>query len=256
MENSKKISVLLVDDNQEFSYTVNEYISTLDDINVIGIACDGNEAIDMIEKYFPDVVLLDIVMPYLDGLGVLKALRKMKIEKQPKVIITSAIAQDIITKNVMSLGADYYIIKPCDMGLLADRIRLICSRVSSGSLCIEKTTDLEVMVTKIIHEIGIPAHIKGYHYLREAILSVIKDSDLINAVTKQLYPLVAKRFNTEPSRVERAIRHAIEIAWDRGNTDTLNNLFGYTIQNSKGKPTNSEFIAMISDKLILHLRGA
>lgn len=255
----ERITVLLADDNKDFNYTIKEYISTIEDIQILDMATNGNEAIEMIRRYSPDVVLLDLVMPYLDGLGVLHELKNLKIQKRPKIIVMSAVSHDIVTKNVIALGADYFMIKPCDMHLLEERIRMIGRLTSQKDDCdlrISNVQNLEVTITAIIHEIGIPAHVKGYHYLREAIIQVITDNTLINAITKQLYPSIAKKFSTEPSRVERAIRHAIELAWDRGNTDTLNSFFGYTIQNSKGKPTNSEFIAMIADKLMLNMRNS
>ena len=256
----EKIKVLLVDDNNEYATMVRDYLAAQDDINVVGIAADGQLGIEMINTKSPDVVLLDLVMPLMDGMGVLKRVGQLERTKRPRVIAVSAVAHDKITQNVIALGADYYMMKPAPMDAICERIRLVARPMSESantifrSESIHPTGDLETNVTNIIHEVGVPAHIKGYQYLREAIMMVIGDNDLINSITKQLYPSVAKAYNTTSSRVERAIRHAIEVAWDRGDTDTLNKIFGFTINNGKGKPTNSEFIAMISDKLRLSMK--
>lgn len=205
-------------------------------------------------------------MPHLDGLGVLEKLNSMNINPMPRIIVLSAVGQDKITQRAITLGADYYVVKPFDMDVFTKRIRqmfnnTISSDETKRTVSIMDTTeikvnrsepiDLESEITSIIHEIGVPAHIKGYMYLREAISMVVNDIELLSAVTKELYPSIAKKYNTTASRVERAIRHAIEVAWSRGQVDTINKLFGYTIHNDKGKPTNSEFIAMVADKLRL-----
>lgn len=210
-------------------------------------------------------------MPRLDGLGVLERLNTMNLNPMPRVIILSAVGQDKITQRAIALGADYYVVKPFDMDVLSNRIREMFSnqisteavrRPSTGISSLTSSLDVKVKssntaldleseITNIIHEIGVPAHIKGYMYLREAITLVVNDIELLSAVTKELYPAIAKKYNTTASRVERAIRHAIEVAWSRGQVDTINKLFGYTIHNEKGKPTNSEFIAMVADKLRL-----
>lgn len=260
----KKIKVLIADDNKDFCDIMDEYLKKQDDIEVIGIANDGKEAIELISQELPDLVILDIIMPHLDGLGVLEQMNNMNLDKFPKVIILSAVGQDKITQRAIGLGADYYVIKPFDFEVFIDRIRQITGTreavVSSNvahknkqgrSALITKNRSLEAEITNIIHEIGVPAHIKGYLYLREAIAMVVENTGLLSAVTKELYPSIAKKFDTTSSRVERAIRHAIEVAWSRGKVDTINNLFGYTINNHRGKPTNSEFIAMIADKLRL-----
>ena len=256
----EKIKVLLVDDNHEYVSMIRDYLASQDDIGVVGIAADGEMAIEMINMKTPDVVLLDLVMPLMDGMGVLKKVGRLDKSKRPRVIAISAVAHDKITQNVIALGADYYMMKPASFDAICDRIRLVARPMPESnntvfrSEMIHPAGDLETNVTNIIHEVGVPAHIKGYQYLREAIMMVIGDNDLINSITKQLYPSVAKAYNTTSSRVERAIRHAIEVAWDRGDTDTLNKIFGFTINNGKGKPTNSEFIAMISDKLRLSMK--
>lgn len=270
----EKISVLIADDNQEFSRTLSSYISMQEDMEVVGMAKDGNEAIDIITNVAPDVVLLDVIMPHLDGLGVLESMGKIKLEKNPVFIMLSAVGQDQITQRAIGLGAEYYIVKPFDIELLIKRIRELkyfkpnkntsfIAKENSKSKYIELSNDsakseenLEALVTNVIHEVGVPAHIKGYQYLREAIMMVVNDIDVINQITKSLYPKIALKYSTTPSRVERAIRHAIEVAWGRGDQKTVENIFGYTISASKGKPTNSEFIAMIADKLRLELKSA
>lgn len=248
MEDSK-ISVLIADDNKEFCSILNDYLLNQKDIVVTGIAKDGREALELIQQKQPDLVVLDIIMPHLDGLGVLEKLNGMDLDKMPRVIVLSAVGQDKITQQAITLGADYYVVKPFDMDIFTKRIREMFStqdvETSRGPI------DLETEITSIIHEIGVPAHIKGYMYLREAITMVVNDMELLSAVTKELYPSIAKKYNTTASRVERAIRHAIEVAWGRGQVDAINKLFGYTVHNEKGKPTNSEFIAIIADKLRL-----
>lgn len=260
----KTISILIVDDNKDFCNILNEYLSTQEDVEVIGMAKDGMEAIDMILNKVPDVLVLDIIMPHLDGLGVLEKINSMNLKRYPKTIILSAVGQDKITQRAINLGADYYVVKPFDFEIFMKRIRQLTVegtdfndiRTSSNEFDnninrSNNTKSLEAKITNIIHEIGVPAHIKGYMYLREAIGMVVENIELLSAVTKELYPSIAKKFNTTASRVERAIRHAIEVAWSRGKVDTINNLFGYTVHNEKGKPTNSEFIAMVADKLRL-----
>lgn len=265
MEN-KKISVIIADDNKEFCNILNDYLLNQRDIIVTGIAKDGIEALKLIQEKKPDLVVLDIIMPHLDGLGVLEKLNNMQLEHFPRIIVLSAVGQDRITQRAITLGADYYVVKPFDMDVFTKRIRemfnntIVNDEEKKPVTVIEndeiqynrnEPVDLESEITNIIHEIGVPAHIKGYMYLREAINMVVNDIELLSAVTKELYPSIAKKYNTTASRVERAIRHAIEVAWARGQVETINKLFGYTIHNDKGKPTNSEFIAMVADKLRL-----
>ena len=262
----QKINIIIIDDNKEFRNLLSEYILLQEDIVVTGIAEDGEEALKLIEDKKPDLVVLDMIMPKLDGLGVLERLNTMNLDTMPRIIVLSAVGHDKITQRAMSLGADYYIIKPFDLEVLAERIRqLVNDGIYSGDekkaityfdnseVKINKiqSTDMIAKITNIIHEIGIPAHIKGYMFLREAINLVVDDIGLLSAVTKELYPSIGKKFNTTPSRVERAMRHAIDVAWSRGQIETINKIFGYTIQNEKGRPTNSEFIAMVADKLRL-----
>lgn len=262
MEN-ERIKIVIADDNKEFSSILSDYLKSQNDFEIVGIAKDGLEAVKLVTNYQPDVLVLDIIMPHLDGLGVLEKINSMQNIPMPKVIVLSAVGQDKITQRAINLGAEYYVVKPFDMEIFSKRIRQMftsgqaTSEVRRSSLIIPESisysnaNSLEAEITNIIHEIGVPAHIKGYLYLREAIQMVVNDVELLSAVTKELYPSIAKKYNTTPSRVERAIRHAIEVAWSRGQVDTINRIFGYTIHNSKGKPTNSEFIAMVADKLRL-----
>lgn len=262
----KKIQVVIADDNKEFSDILSEYLNSQGDIEVIGIARDGNEACELIAAKMPDIAILDIIMPHLDGLGVLEKMRSTPLKKRPLFIILSAVGQDKITQRALALGAEYYIVKPFDLEVLVSRIRQLkdvnnnpvikseYSMESKASYRAPIQRNLEVEVTNIMHEIGVPAHIKGYQYLRDAIMMVVKNLDIINSITKQLYPSIAREYNTTPSRVERAIRHAIEVAWSRGQMDAIDTLFGYTVSIGKGKPTNSEFIAMVADKLRLEMK--
>ena len=274
---NEKITILIADDNADFVTTLVEHLSKENDMEVIGIARDGKEACEKVINLKPDVLLLDVIMPYLDGLGVLEKINAAKIEKMPTCIMLSAVGQTKITQKAIGLGAEYYVVKPFDIEVLINRIRDIknykptpnsttesCYMVKEtkakyielNELDKKNQENLEALVTNVIHEIGVPAHIKGYQYLREAIMMVVRDIDVINQITKQLYPDIAGKYKTTPSRVERAIRHAIEVAWARGKNDIVENIFGYTISAAKGKPTNSEFIAMIADKLRLELKTA
>lgn len=256
------INVLIADDNIDFCDILGEYLSRQPDIRVVGVANDGLEALELIEEKNPDLVVLDIIMPHLDGLGVLENLNESNCSKLPKIIIMSAVGQDKITQRAINLGADYYVIKPFDFEVFIKRVREISDSLNvTGEIknrklrvqkySIQNNRSIEVEITAIIHEIGIPAHIKGYLFLREAIVMVVDNLELLSAVTKELYPAIATKYNTTSSRVERAIRHAIEVAWGRGQIDAIHDIFGYTINKNKGKPTNSEFIAMVADKLRL-----
>lgn len=265
----EKKKILIVDDNREFCEILSKFLLMEEDFEIIGIAKDGLEALDKITEENPDVLILDIIMPHLDGLGVLESLHKRNPKEMPKIVILSAVGQDQVTQRAIELGADYYVVKPFDFKIFVKRLKQIVNidkkdninrkndyiqiPNSTGSRSINTTRGIEARITNIIHEIGVPAHIKGYLYLREAISMVIEDMELLGAVTKELYPNIADHFNTTPSRVERAIRHAIEVAWTRGKVDTIDKIFGYTVNNNKGKPTNSEFIAMVSDKLRLEM---
>jgi two-component system, response regulator, stage 0 sporulation protein A len=263
----RKIKVCIVDDNRELVGLLEEYLSSQDDLEVVGVAHNGQDCLTMLEQINPDVLVLDIIMPHLDGLAVLERLRDIKKLSLPNVIMLTAFGQEDVTKKAVDLGASYFILKPFDMENLANHIRqvsgqsnqLLRKTVSTGirqPMEAPKTKNLDASITSIIHEIGVPAHIKGYLYLREAISMVYNDIELLGSITKVLYPDIAKKYNTTASRVERAIRHAIEVAWSRGNIDSISSLFGYTVSMSKAKPTNSEFIAMVADKLRLEHKAS
>ena len=242
METVKRI--LLADTGVEFRASLAACIAGESDLRVVGQTGDGEELLRMSRELEPDVIVMEMALTGLDGMGVLDELAKW--ERKPRIIVLSGYARGAVADLAAAKGADYYLAKPCAMGRVCERIRQI-----AGAGSVEEPLDLETQVTAIIHDVGVPAHIKGYQYLREAILITVKDMDVINAVTKVLYPEVAKHFGTTASRVERAIRHAIEVAWDRGDLETLQKYFGYTVNGAKGKPTNSEFIAMIADRLTL-----
>lgn len=248
-----KLKIVLADGSDELCNKLKQQA----EIEILGIASDGITALELIAQLNPDAVVLDLVLPKLDGLGVLKGVNELNLKPKPPVIFVSSFTNEHIVSQVSELGAYYYMLKPCDIATLVAVLCSINSKapVNSNSRALAETS-VETMVTEIIHEIGVPAHIKGYQYLREAIMIAIDDMDVINAITKVLYPQVAKTFSTTPSRVERAIRHAIEVAWDRGDLETLQKFFGYTVSNTKGKPTNSEFIALIADKLQLQIKNA
>lgn len=265
---SEEISVLLADDNIEFGNLLNKYLSQEEDIRVVGVARDGVEACDMIIELMPDIVVLDIIMPNLDGIGVLEKLSSMELKRRPLFIVLTAIGQDIFIQKAITLGAEYYIVKPFDINVLVSRIRQIFNdeKVSSFSqskilpkASVEKVKqpnqsfNLEVEVTNMMHEIGIPPHMSGYQYIREAIMMTVNNSKVFSSITRVLYPAVAEKYSSSSQKVERAIRNAIESAWERGNPDSINTLFGYTVNYSKGKPTNSEFIAMIADKVRINM---
>lgn len=258
----EKLNVAIADDNERMLRLLSNIVDSDEELDVVGTAKDGEEAYQLIKEKSPDVLLLDIVMPKLDGLAVLeKVNRDASIKKLPKIIMISAIGQERIAEDAFKKGADYFIMKPFDNDLVINRIKYLYDPVdfkvlpSYSAESYERETtphnNLETDVTNIIHEIGIPAHIKGYQYLREAIMASVNDQEMLSSITKILYPEIAKKFQTTSSRVERAIRHAIEVAWSRGKMDTIDQLFGYTVSNGKGKPTNSEFIALIADKIRL-----
>ena len=261
-----KIKVCVVDDNRELVGLLEEYISSQEDMEIVGIAHNGQECLELLEDISPDVLVLDIIMPHLDGLAVLEKLRESKRNTYPNVIMLTAFGQEDVTKKAVDLGASYFVLKPFDMEQLTNHIRQVSGKGSSvirkahpnnyRNQTEQKPKNLEACITSIIHEIGVPAHIKGYLYLREAISMVYNDIELLGSITKVLYPDIAKKFNTTASRVERAIRHAIEVAWSRGNIDSISSLFGYTVSMTKAKPTNSEFIAMVADKLRLEHKAS
>jgi two-component system response regulator (stage 0 sporulation protein A) len=259
----KMFKILIADDNREFNELLSEYLSKEEDMDIIGNAFNGKEVLELVKEKNPDIILLDIIMPHLDGIGVLEKLNKMELSPKPKVIMLTAFGHENITQRAVELGASYYILKPFNLEVLAERIRQL-GKVPAGSgkiqvnpvknINIRKDNGFIEEITQIIHEIGIPAHIKGYLYLRDAISMVAEEIELLGSITKILYPRIAQKYETTPSRVERAIRHAIEVAWARNNIDTIKKFFGYTINTEKGKPTNSEFIALVADRIRLKNR--
>lgn len=262
----EKLNVAVADDNARVADLLGNIISNDRGLELVGQADNGQDIYNIIREKEPDVVLLDIIMPKMDGLTVMERInRDDTLKKHPAFIVVSAVGQERITEDAFQLGAHYYILKPFDNEVILNRIKHVDRRSTGNFKSIRETSgskppseqtkrNLEREVTDIIHEIGVPAHIKGYQYLRDAIILAVDDMEMLNSITKVLYPSIAKKNQTTPSRVERAIRHAIEVAWSRGKMDTIDELFGYTVNNGKGKPTNSEFIALITDKIRLEYK--
>lgn len=257
------LSVAIADDNQRILDMLETVIGMDKELNLVGKAKNGEEMCQIIKDKQPDVVLLDLIMPKMDGLTVMEQVSQDKnVSKRPYFIVVTAVGQERITEDAFNKGANYYIMKPFNNEMLLNRIKSVRKMFRNNEKKSEDTKtenavrgeNLENRVTNMLHEIGIPAHIKGYHYLRDAIIMAVEDMDVLNAITKILYPTVAKKYQTTSSRVERAIRHAIEVAWSRGKLDTLDELFGYTVSTGKGKPTNSEFIALIADTIQLEYK--
>ncbi len=259
---SERISVLIADDSRAFTNSLSDYLKTQPIFEVAGCAYDGEEALGMILETKPDIVLLDTIMPKRDGISVLKRLQEIKLAKVPTVIAISVSDSAWINESVMRLGAKYFMLKPQSNEAIADILKAFAAvsvpekKISGYSAPVleNKEADLETLVTGFIHELGVPAHIKGYQYIRTAIMMVVDNMELLNYITKQLYPAIAKKYSTTSSRVERAIRHSIEVAWTRGKPQTMDEIFGYTIDTGKGKPTNSEFIAMVADRIRLQIK--
>lgn len=251
-----KLKIIITEDQVEFSQND---IKILQNYNFSVIFCqrDGELLLEKISAEKPDIVLMDLFMTRLDAIGVMHAI-KSRGGRQPGIVVFSSFHSPLLEKEVMSNGASYFVLKPYNIQELAQKFSSMCKRQMPSAGIVNKfdAFGLELKVTEILHEIGVPAHIKGYHYLRDSIIMSVEKPEIINAVTKQLYPSVAKKYDTTSSRVERAIRHAIEVAWDRGDVEVLNSYFGYTIHNDRGKPTNSEFIAMIADKMRLEIKNA
>ena len=271
------LKIVVMDDNLQFVSVLENYLQEKSDIQVVGTASDGWRGLELIEAYQPDVVLLDMIMPRLDGLGVLDRLQVLR--NRPKVIMLTAYFNENIMQRAMMKGASDYLIKPFELEGIYERIKDVASQKAvtypdmvyetgnrMGNMAFAESASvyqasriltprrkpMEVEVTALLHDMGVPAHVKGYQYLRDAILRALSDESLANNITKELYPKVAAKYNTSPDRVERAIRHAIELAWVRGNVDLMTEYFGYTINLQKGKPTNAEFIAMVSDRIRLN----
>ena len=262
----EKLNIAIADDNALMVQLLDQIVSSDEELRVVGKAGNGEELIDIIKEKKPDVVLMDIIMPKLDGLAVLDRVNHEPEMKKPAFIVISAVGQEKTTEDAFELGADYYILKPFDRDTVLKRIKRARVKRPGFPVKIKAAEtnvnekeylerNLETDVTNIIHEVGVPAHIKGYQYLRDAIIMSVTDMEMLNSITKILYPTIAKQHQTTPSRVERAIRHAIEVAWSRGKMDTIEELFGYTVSGGKGKPTNSEFIALIADKIRLEYKN-
>lgn len=256
------LKVLLTEDGNDMGQNCSQTLRS-NGFDVQVVAKDGLEVLRQVENTPPDVLIMDTFLSHMDALGVMKEIKQRPLPQKPMILLLSSVDNARFEQEALSSGADYYFLKPFDTRLLAERVTQLTTWKSlglRGSAAIAPQargrSSLEMMVSEIMHQVGVPAHIKGYQYLREAIILSIEDTEMISSVTKVLYPTVAKTFKTTPSRVERAIRHAIEVAWDRGDIDVLSSYFGYTIQNSRGKPTNSEFVAMIADKLRLKLKAA
>lgn len=260
MAQESEVEVMLVDDNKDFCNLLKEFLNQQEDFAVAATAHDGVTALEKIEEHEFDVLVLDVIMPQLDGIGVLEEIKEKGLHDEFKIIMLTAFGQEDLTQQVVELGADYYILKPFDLDKLASRIKQVIEPNTNNGRSEyvirheEKEINVAERVTEIMHNIGVPAHIKGYLYLRQAITMVIEDVELLGAVTKELYPSVADKFDTTASRVERAIRHAIEVAWKNGNTKAINDIFGHSITSSTGKPTNSQFIAKIADKLRIEMK--
>lgn len=251
---NKHIKVMLAETNTEFSLECTRTLTSYG-YDVTTVEKDGARVISKIKVNPPDILIMDAFMLHIDALGVLRQLGELHLKTKPIIVVMSGVDNPKFEKEVLSSGADYYFLKPFDVEVLAQRIMQM-KEWSDGQTNRREETNMEIIISDIMHQIGVPAHIKGYHYLRYAIILSIENPDMMSSVTKVLYPTIAKKFTTTASRVERAIRHAIEVAWDRGDVDVLASIFGYTIQSSRGKPTNSEFIAMIADKLRLNLRAS
>jgi len=262
-----KYTVAIADDNANFADAIEKKLSTTDKFEVVGVTSNGKDMVELIRKEKPDAIIVDLIMPTADGLDVLRSVQSFGKSYNPKIVMLSAVGGEKFTKKAVELGADYYFVKPVDLDDFAAKFQDVfnsedTSSTSSGlsfDVPFEKNEtqptnkNYHLLITSMLHEIGVPAHIKGYTYMRDAIKLIIDEPEMLGGITKELYPTIAKKYSTTPSRVERAIRHAIEVAWARGRVETIDLIFGYTIDQNKGKPTNSEFIAMIADKIRLQV---
>lgn len=251
---NKRRRILIADGSEDFCQELKQTLEKRPGWEVAGLAGDGQQAVELLQKLKPDVLVMDLLLSKVDGIAVLR--QAAALERMPVSLVLTGFMTDFVAGTAAGLGVRYFMAKPCKSQAIAERLEEILQSEEEGGQRSARRAEVNIdaMVTSVIHEIGVPAHIKGYQYLREAIKIAVGDMEVINAITKVLYPQVAKTFSTTPSRVERAIRHAIEVAWDRGDLETLQRFFGYTVSNSKGKPTNSEFIALIADRLQLQLR--
>lgn len=249
-----KIKLLIIEDNVQLNDMLTKFFSTKNDVEVVGSCNNAVEAVGLIKEVAPDALIVDMIMPEADGLSLLERLNTSEFETMPATIVVSAVGNEKLIKMACDLGARYYMIKPFNKDILYKRIQdMFDSRVitTKRTPTPVRSKTLDEKITAVFLSIGIPAHIKGYHFLREAIKMVVKNPDLINAITKKLYPGIAEPFQTSASKVERAIRHAIEVAWSRGKIENINNFLGYNIYTNQDKPTNGEFIALMADKLIM-----
>lgn len=253
---NEKKKILIADDNREFCAQCSALLRTHGfEVQIIGK--DGEKLLEAISAEKPCIVLSDVFMPKLDAIGVMRRVAELGLENAPRFMLMSTFDNAALERELINAGAYYYFLKPFAVDTLVERVNQLANSFEHREAPVktmEQSVDLEMVVTEVIHQIGVPAHIKGYYYLREAITLVVRDQNILNSITKQLYPAVAKKYETTSSRVERAIRHAIEVAWDRGNVEVLDRYFGYTINSLRGKPTNSEFIAMIADKINMRMR--
>lgn len=251
-----RIRVLIADNDKDFRSMLSDTLDKTAGIEVVAAVADGKQALQACTDLEPDLLLMDIVLPEIDGLTVIR--RAQQLDKAPSVFVLTAFSSAEVMSECTELGVNFFMCKPLDAAALAERISQWGSGRKSAMPQAEGTMDsalaLEIRVTEVIHQIGVPAHIKGYQYLREAIMMAVNDMESVGAITKILYPSIAKKAHTTASRVERAIRHAIEVAWDRGDLETLQGYFGYTVSGVKGKPTNSEFISMIADRIRLQMK--
>jgi two-component system response regulator (stage 0 sporulation protein A) len=250
------LNVVIADNHESFAQSLKQTLNKTEGFSVVAVSGDGEEVVRLVEQHQADVLILDPMLTGMDGLGVLSKLKSSTFH--PAIMVVTSFASEYLMQQMTELGVSYFMMKPCVMDAVIQNLQLLrhTAPATRNITALQRQNAIETMVTNVIHEIGVPAHIKGYQYLRQAIIIAVEDMDVINAITKVLYPQVAKTFGTTPSRVERAIRHAIEVAWDRGDLETLQKFFGYTVSNTKGKPTNSEFIALIADKLQLQMKNS
>ena len=254
---NNNLRVIIADENPDFIEQLCSFLKEKDSVQVVGTVSDGLELVALTKDLQPDIVVTDALLPHKDGLAAIRMLDQFMGKNRPSYFVVSTFSSERMVAEAMDLNVSFFTVKPCDIQDLADRIAqqgVVAGKLIQWKREEDQAHEIEVRVTEIIHDIGVPAHIKGYQYLRESIILTVNDMEHVNAITKVLYPTVAKHFKTTSSRVERAIRHDIEVAWDRGNVETLNEFFGYTVSTSKGKPTNSEFISMIADRIRLERR--
>lgn len=246
----KPINILVIDDNQNLCQLLHEYFSMQEDFTFCGMAHNGVQAVELLKKVKPDVIILDIIMPNLDGIGVLEELNMNKAKNRPKVIVLTSMHHEMMARQLYGLGVDYYILKPFDLEVLGRRVRQLFKKDTVDNLRIDEEyhEKIGIKVTTAIHQMRIPAHIKGFRYLRDAVIMAVKEINLVDSVTKEIYATLAERYITTPTSVERAMRHAISIAWEKGNLETMSYFFGAHAHLERDKPTNSEFIAQVADK--------